>query len=387
MKKLGFVKWIVMVAILGCSVISLCGCTKTINLDKYFTYHIEGEFSGSASIVDEMDTSGLYEALVKAINEKDEFLRKSKAAFALDFISGAWDKPYGLKNGDTVTYKWTINNEALKELGIKFNAKDVKVKVKDLMEVPTFDPFKHINVTYSGINSEGVVIISSDNTAEMEYVKFRWEAANPDPSKLITFLKNGDKVYVRAELDTSSISENEFYQKFNKIVITERKEYEVHGLMKHINSENDITQTTIDQMDAKLREGFKKELSKICKNMDRVSEPELMEAWFGKDNSEGYKYYTDTVFFIYKIKCADTEVFWYGSFNDALLNEDGTLVPDSTYDCCKIYTLLFGYLGDAVRVEDGVEIPGYLTYDEALSHNVFLSDPNCTNAKLTLTNK
>ncbi|MCR4566486.1 MAG: hypothetical protein K5769_00340 [Pseudobutyrivibrio sp.] len=199
---------LVIIAAVVCLLVYFINKPKELNANDYIEVKFDGYDSmGKATVsfdeeeflydvsqnakIDKMIQKNLAENGIEDASEEELF--HSGMLAALDFsskISYELDKETDLSNGDTVTIKWTIDTDYLKEhYGIKLLSAPKQVKVKNLKEAVTFNPFDDLTIKFTGANGQGTVklIVNSDDEI-YEAFSFRADKASE--------LSNGDKINI-----------------------------------------------------------------------------------------------------------------------------------------------------------------------------------------------
>lgn len=152
------------------------------------------------------------------------------------YVTVGLDKSTELGNDDEVRYVWDINEEELKAyLKCKIKFKDQTMRVSDLEEIGTFDPFEHISVTYSGIGPTGTASVVYDG----DILSIRNFSCGETSG-----LSNGDTLTV--SLNTEDM--DYFAKEYGMVPSATEKEYTVTGLGRYAASISDINAEAIQAM-------------------------------------------------------------------------------------------------------------------------------------------
>lgn len=344
-------KTIFRMALIFCMALSgmvLTGCGKTtVNLNKYIEIDVSGyDTVGTARA--EYDYDALRDDLKGKIKVNTKAMDKSTAELYKAFssedlvdlmlmgcVSGSLDQSTGLSNGDKVTWTWKCEDEdAEKYFNCKLKHSDITVDVKDLKEVPLFDPFEHITVTYSGTDGRGSLTIEKDSSADgMSYLTFT-------PSENSS-LSNGDSVTVSVKLGTSEAS---FAEQFGKLPSPMEKTYTVEGLPAYITASSQITGDALDKMKKQTEDAIVGTTSGW--DSSTLDSYDYIGNYFisAKDSSA---YIKNEVYVVYRLHATSTltngktkkdeeweqDYYYYLGFKDLMLMPDGTLYVDiNSYD-------------------------------------------------------
>ena len=222
--------------------------TPTINLNDYITIECDGYNSiGKAQAVfDEEQFYDDYEEKLKFKSSKAE--ENSDYASAAEhllenYIKGSLDKDTNLSNGDSIKYKWDIDEEGVKtDLKVELEYDDIDYKVEGLEDAETFDLFSNVSVDFEGSAPNGRVVISNNsNTYPVNYWTFEADKSEG--------LSNGDKITVSFAGTDEDI--DECVEETGKIPDTLSKEFEVTGLSSYVTAASQITNDSLNSMKTK----------------------------------------------------------------------------------------------------------------------------------------
>lgn len=172
---------------------------KTINLEDYAKIKFSGyDKNGTASIdFDKEKFSKDVMAIATNIDKGDEWKNLVDYYWLTESYSMELDKMSDLSNGDKVTLTFSYNNDNLKTYGLKFKGDKITEKVKGLKKLRTIDPFKDIEVEFSGV--DGAVTAEVINNSKDEYLKNQYYSL--DKSEDISI---GDKITVKLDVTEES---------------------------------------------------------------------------------------------------------------------------------------------------------------------------------------
>lgn len=205
------------------------------------------EFSGydtvgtaSANINENQFISAIQKAQGKKISNTNDYsiedLASNFASYQLeDSIKMNVTPSEGLKNGDEVTLKITFDENVAKENGIKFIAKEQKIKVNGLDELQEIDPFSDLEVTFSGIAPN--VTVSINNKSHNDYLSYMDYTV--DKSEKINI---GDTITIHADIDANDALQNGY------IFTSTSKEYTCENVDRYITNCTDIQNDTLAKM-------------------------------------------------------------------------------------------------------------------------------------------
>jgi hypothetical protein len=209
---------------------------KKINVEDFIKISYSG-YDEYATASAYLDKDKLYNAIikVKGIKEKSlddiesfEDLFDSKAFSnyyqlidCMDSIELDISPNKNLSNGDNIIVDISYDNKIAKKQKIKFTGKSVSKEVKGLDAITKIDPFKDLNVSFSGLSPNGYLDYSyeGDNSYVSTYLFTSDNSTN---------LRNGDVV-------TISISYNDETTLSKGYILTEKeKQYVVEGLDEYV---------------------------------------------------------------------------------------------------------------------------------------------------------
>ena len=208
---------------------------KTIDLNKYLKMEVSG-YDGYGTVQAYID----WMAIEAQYGDKLSFTKKARIDYGErlstmspieiieDGVSIEFDKYSGLLNGDSLSYKWIIDNKLSGRVNCELKYKDGVLKVSQLEKAETFDAFADLDVHFSGFAPSG--------KAEIVYSGSELNAADFSCDKT-SGLRNGDIVTV-----TLLTSEMNYYaEKLGKIPEITSKTFQVSGLEEFISNYSDLT--------------------------------------------------------------------------------------------------------------------------------------------------
>lgn len=220
-------------------IIAVANAKPTINMNKYVTVESDGyDGYGSARVQVDWETiEKKYGEKVKYTNKaKEEYGNLLKLSTPIDFLSDEvsvkLEKSDKLSNGETIEYKWDVEEDISDYLKVKVKYKDDSYTVEGLTEVGKFNPFDSLEVSFSGIAPNGQVDYNYSGS-ELNAYDFQCDK--------MSGLRNGDKVKI-------SINDRDmsyYAEKFGKIPDTTSKEYEVSGLDEYVSEYSSLTEDFI----------------------------------------------------------------------------------------------------------------------------------------------
>lgn len=172
------------VSIIVLSLLCLVGCgagsARTIDLKDYLTYSFEGYDKGYGFINSGLDYESFEEKLYELYSSEDAELVQGMISNLENEIDGAWDRDQALSNGDTVTYKWAVDTESIKETyHLNVICDDITAEVTGLTELGEFDPFEGLEIEVSGMAGEGLLEMHSSKYPELVFTANKTRQLSP----------------------------------------------------------------------------------------------------------------------------------------------------------------------------------------------------------------
>lgn len=277
-----------------------------------------------------------------------------------------------LSNGDNVSYAWTVNKDAIQKLlKCRITFGNGTETVSGLKEMELFDPFKDLEVTFTGVDPDGEVNIEykGDLLSMDDFTCDKW-----------CDLKNGDKI-------TISLTEDADYyvDRYEKAPSVTEKEYEVKSLGKYLSKIEEINADGTNSIQAKAQ----KQISDMVGNWSEVVTLDSVSyvgdyLQVAKDSEDYYKNYYGL---IYQINAhiqvdggprTDVVSYYNVEFSNLIIAGDGN---------CEVDLDAYNVPYDDFRVDaiDGESyshtfwFDGYQTLDELKKNYVDESsdDYNC----------
>lgn len=372
LKKSGKKRWVILfillIGIMAAIAVWLLKQDKSksyeIDLGKYVSIEYEGySGAGVASIkFDKRDFFDDYEEVLlfpADFEEKVDELGKSTASmveFCCDCVDIDMDNleegdaaefvyfflfedinlrnNFYLSNGDEVELVWRFKDMYSKEqrdqvcelLGITVNCQNVNLVATGMDEVPQFDPFEGVEISYSGAAPAGKAVLAN-------YPENGWTYLLSGPETV----NNGDEIKV--SIYSMDFTVEEYIEAYGKMPYPMEKTYVVSGLPEYISSASQIPAEDLAEMQSQAEDiingttynwisGYTldilyignyvlmaKEVSSIPQN--RVT---LVYKMNYLNSFEDYNTKMMQEF--------STEYYFYVTWENIKVNEDGTLVYD-----------------------------------------------------------
>ncbi|MCR4929192.1 MAG: hypothetical protein K5988_04265 [Lachnospiraceae bacterium] len=237
---------------------------STVNLNDYITieasgYDGYGEATYSVDIDKFLEDNNKKFKITNKLKEKvksDSEMQVGLTILGLDIedkedaasifivgsdIDGTLSQGSGLSNGDVITYSWrsAYSDEELEEFAglfkVKLEYEDIEYTVSDLKEVPKFDPFDGVEISFSGLAPNGQALIANYPENGLYYVI---DGDNQG-------LSNGDEITVTIQYPYGV---EDYINSYNKLPNTETKTYTVEGLGAYITSASQVPEDVLNAM-------------------------------------------------------------------------------------------------------------------------------------------
>ena len=252
-----------------------------------------------------------------------------------DYANGYMDAGTNLKNGDSVEYKWTIDEELLKKLFKKCKIKhsDITYTVSGLTPLKEIDPFDYITVTFDGIAPNGNCALKVES--EEDSVNSLYISADKTSG-----LSNGDTVKVKvASFYTENLDES-MAQSYGVILKQTEKEYTVEGLVSYVGEYAELSEEYLTYVKSETEDVI---AAYTANNYsDSVSVNDLEYAGYIFENAkDSDSYYGDNniLYVIYsgfvsssKAEFDKTKVYYPVKFSNIKKGTDGSIEGDASGD-------------------------------------------------------
>ena len=218
----------------------------TVNLNDYLkvTY---GGYDGGGVAYTEIDWNSMKEDFENKISYK-RGMAQTGGMTPIDIImeytnANIEGKNEKLSNGDKVSYTWKVDKDAIAKLiKCKIKYSDGSKKVSGLKEMELFDPFKNLEVTFSGVEPNGEADIEYNGDMLSEY-DFTCDKTSG--------LKNGDKIKISLTEDAGY-----YVDQYNKAPSVLEKEYKVKNLGKYLSKIKEVDTDGMNSARAKAQKSI-----------------------------------------------------------------------------------------------------------------------------------
>lgn len=242
-------KWIVgIVAVVALAIVMICIVNhmgKKVDLNDYITVSFEGyDTCGTAKV--DFDTEAFkekYQNKVKADDDMPVWTASLYGDTPIErlattcSLSNHLDKQNNLANGNTITLKWSIDTEDIKnKYGLTVKAEEKSYTVEGLQAIETFDPFEGVEVNFSGVSPYGQVDVAYPEGNGLDY------SIDNNGN-----LRNGEKVTVTVSYGWSN--EENYIEQYGKKPNVMSKKYTVEGLDEYISDYAEIP----DELKSKMK--------------------------------------------------------------------------------------------------------------------------------------
>lgn len=372
-------KWILlMMAIAGLGILTGCGMT-TVDLNEYMSITSYGyDTMGRASYEFDYDQFEQdYSGKIK-INEKNartlidpSLLGEEMPADLMLYycVDQYIENASNLSNGDVVTLKWDCSDQKAEDyFNVKLKYSDMEYEVQGLEEVPTFNPFDYITVSYTGVAPNGKVEISIDNSQTGMW-GLVFEANKEDG------LRNGDEIVITATMNDSYTMED-YAAQYGMIPNQTEKTYTVDSLPRYIRDLGEIPEDMYNKMDQQLQDSFHAHVASTFDEKERIDGFERIGNYLItlKDDMTGS---TDNyLYYIYKVTYSTDELkdftyYWYGYYTDIMILADGTCTVDiSDYTDSDASHIWGVQRGDYLKTDSDHHVYGFADLDSLFNQHV-----------------
>lgn len=226
----------------------------------------------------------------------------------------------GISNGDEITVSIDVDNSLVEEYKLRLTGGTATFTADGLDPVEEVDPFAELTITYDGI---------------APLAKARLDASGMDNTLSYTIdketgLSNGDVITVTAA-PKSSMTMDEYIQKYGKVLTATEQTYTVEGLSSYVASLDDIPQDTLDKMNQTYLDAYPAHIA----DLGSVTDMELLGNYVltAKSNASPY----NQIYFVYKVTADFTamdaedgvqEYYWCAYYENVMMMPDGTLSAD-----------------------------------------------------------
>ncbi|MCR5556425.1 MAG: zinc ribbon domain-containing protein [Butyrivibrio sp.] len=233
---------VIALIVIICVVIS---ARRTINLNKYLDFKAEG-YDGYGTVQAVIDWDAIEAKYGDRLSYKSKAKKDDNGILnklsntklypplkaVEDSIQIELDQSTDVKNGQSISYKFKVDEDLYDYVKVKLKFKDGSYTVEGLKDVGSFDIFDDVSVTFEGIAPSGQATLSYTGSELSQYELAMDKSYN---------LRNGDTITV-----TVNNKKPEYYaENFGKIPVSFEKTYTVEGLDEYVSSYADIDDTFI----------------------------------------------------------------------------------------------------------------------------------------------
>ncbi len=215
---------------------------EKINVEELVTITYSG-YDGYGTAYARLDSDFIYNTYkeskgVRAFDEDkwEEYYKElENLENCIESIELELNKESEIENGDKLTVKISYDNKLAKKCGLKFTGNKVSLNVKDLEKILEIDPFKNLEVTFTGTAPFGTV--EYNYTGDSTYINtYSFTVDKRDN------LRNGDKIVISIAMEDAQTIRNGF------VLEEKEKEYKVSGLGSYVESYSDIKGKYLDTL-------------------------------------------------------------------------------------------------------------------------------------------
>lgn len=290
----------------------------------------------------------------------------------------------GLTNGEEVGLFWRFEKKWSEEqktkvcelFGVSVNYDNMNYVVNGLTEVPQFDPFEGVEISYSGAAPAGKAILAN-------YPDNGWTYQLIAPETVT----NGDEIQVRLvieqyDMDYYIQEMEEYIETYGMVPSSTEKTYIVSGLPEYITSASQIPAETLAELQAQAEDiikgttynwirGYTLDISYIGNYVLSAKEVESMPQDMV---TLVYKMHYTNSFVDYLTKNAQeftTDYYFYVTWENLMFKEDGTLVYDkNAYVKPKRQFKVVTQIYEGYSYYHDFYLTGYATLDEVYNECV-----------------
>ena len=339
----------------------------TVDLEDYVNVTYDGYDTRGTAVytVNRYEFLDKYEKKIKLTHAGKKQLKMEHGSYYKDFMKyttpaeifydryvyGHLSKNTELSNGDTVTFRWDMNEEDAKKMfKINLKCEDIDFEVEGLTEIGRFDPFDGVEVMFSGIAPNGKATLSVNNN----YIGSFSYDLDKDSN-----LSNGDEVTVKI-LKIYGDLEEYCIENYGAIPEETEKTYEVTGLSEYIKDTSEIPEDIYNKMNTQLQDTFNAHVASSWDPEEKINDFKFIGNYFVKLKDGLKETPNNYLYFVYKVTYSNDEVdgfvyYWYGYYKDIMILSDGTCTVDlSDYTVSEAsYGWLVGGSGDYLKPQEG----------------------------------
>lgn len=334
---------VLVVAAVGGVVFYLKSRPIEVDLNEYVKVSFDGyDTLGTATVdFDEKSFKKEYGEKIKYHGDDKDMKDESSKKLIEEYLDKAvsLDKTEKLTNGDKVTVKFKYDADALLEdLNIKTTTDGITFEVKGLKEVPTFDPFEGLEITYYGTAPNAYASLDYSNVNNEYYNDSDyWFDYEYDQ---LQDLSNGDVITITIKYDDTQSDEEfiaNFVESYGAMPTQITKDFTVEGLQVAITSKGQITDDVLSQMQSYLEdEGniYTKDdigTSVLDDGSVTISNVEYYGMYLGEPKKDSY-YDGVRAYMTYKLtlkyKKEEYSYYFVVEMEDLVLDGDGNLVTE-----------------------------------------------------------
>lgn len=304
-----------------------------LSLNDYVSIEYDGyDGYGTADVT--FDWEALEKKLAEIYGKEDindvKALSKALSLYTLEnSIHYDLDKYDSLSNGDKITLTWSYDNELAEKYKLKFEGDKKTFSVSDLKEVKEIDPFKDLEVTFSGTSPYASVYWEITSEDEIyDYISF--DASKDDN------LTDGETITIT--LDTYD-SEEYFLSEYGCKFSQTSKEYTCENVDCYVMNAEDITEDLLETMKKQTKATIADYKSSVRSDVT-ISNVEYAGYYFLvlKDTEDNYWETINKCYVIYSatVKSKGKEfkqstVYFPVEYSELTTYADGTSNVDTSY--------------------------------------------------------
>ena len=326
---------------------------SVLDVEDYFSCSFDG-YDGYGSIVFDVDYASMIDDF-EALESMTEGRLAQK-------ITPVYDGEGTLSNGDIVTVSWVLDVDSIDDLEIE--ADDIEVTVSGLEEIPEFDPFDYLEVTFEGQDPNGYANLQTLEGSPIDGINYTASSTS--------YLSNGDVITVTASIDEQTCLDNGY------ILVTNEKEYTVEGLTEYVTSMDQLTDEVISEMQDEALDEYMAAITS-WENVEELESTEFVGYYFlsAKDSDTWYDH--NYVYIIINAEadnpCEYVDYYYWVRFSNVTVDADGNCSVDLNYTTLPYGSCWFGDCSGAAFTTEEVDgqyywYVGYRELDDLYSNDI-----------------
>ena len=365
---------------------------KTIDLNKYVYVEFDGyDTVGTAQVVFDEEKFWLdygdkiefnHSAAARQFNNLYAALGNQPIEGFLSCIHVNVSKTEGLSNDDIIYLEWNCNDLQIENyFNYRIEYTEVEYIVDGLKEVHTFNPFENISISFSGISSNGQVLISNNSSDDI-YSNLAFSVDKTSG------LSNGDEIIISLETrdgrDVITYCAEEYGLVPDELI----KIYTVQELGHYVTQLNEIPEEILDAMNQQSQDAITSYVVNNWESCNTLNSVTYLGSHFLAPKNGITVETQNIVYMVYVCQCtvtASNSLYGTGSedYNFYFVVRYDNVVIEADGSC---YVDIFNYIIPDNRVKMSVNYQGssrgrtYTTYGFVNVDSVF---KECVESKIS----